>query len=52
MNCYGCYVGYEKSISRSFLTKEEKIEMLEEYKNSLEKELEGINERIKELGKE
>lgn len=36
---------------RSFLTKEEKIEMLKEYKESLEKEIEGISERIKEIGK-
>lgn len=34
---------------RSFLTKEEKIEMLKEYRESLEKETEGVKERIKEL---
>lgn len=34
---------------RSFFTKEEKIEMLNEYKESLEKEAQGVAERIKEL---
>jgi len=34
------------------MTKEEKVEMLDEYKESLEKELQGVKERIKELGKE
>lgn len=41
--------GYEGS--RSFLTKDEKIEMLKEYKESLEKETKGVAERIKELEK-
>ncbi|MEK6942371.1 MAG: hypothetical protein AABW85_05945 [archaeon] len=36
---------------RSFLTREEKVEMLKEYKENLEKEIAGISERIKELGK-
>ncbi len=36
---------------RAFLTKEEKVEMLEEYKGSLEKELKGVTERIKEIKK-
>ncbi len=36
---------------RSFLTKEEKIEMLKEYKDSLDKEARGVAERIKELEK-
>jgi len=35
--------------SRSFLTREEKIEMLKEYKENLEKETQGVTERIKEL---
>lgn len=34
---------------RSFLTKEEKIEMLKEYREELEKEVQGIKERINEL---
>ncbi len=35
--------------TRSFLTREEKIEMLKEYKEDLEKEAEGVSERIREL---
>ncbi len=41
-NCCG-------SGGRSFLTKEERLEMLEEYKEQLEKEAKGVAERIKEL---
>ncbi|MGD0729132.1 MAG: hypothetical protein ABR981_03600 [Candidatus Micrarchaeaceae archaeon] len=37
---------------RSFLTREERIELLKEYKESLEKEAKGVSERIKELEKE
>ena len=36
---------------RSFFTKEEKIEMLRDYKNSLDKEAQGVSERIKDLEK-
>jgi len=36
---------------RSFLTREEKVEMLKDYKKSLEKEAQGVGERIKELEK-
>ncbi|MDE1857362.1 MAG: DUF5320 domain-containing protein [Candidatus Micrarchaeota archaeon] len=36
---------------RNFLTKEERIELLKEYKESLEKEVKGLAERIKELEK-
>ena len=43
---YGCC-----SSERSFLTKEEKVEMLKEYKETLEKEAKGVGERIKELEK-
>ncbi len=39
------------SNSRSFLTREEKIEMLKEYKKNLEQEAKGVSERIKELEK-
>ena len=53
-----CECGYSCGSSRSFLTKEEKIEMLKEYKKALEeqrKELEneakGVSERIAELEK-
>lgn len=35
--------------SRSFLTKEEKIEMLEDYKENLELEAKGVSERIAQL---
>jgi len=45
---YGCCrTGFQKA--RSFLTKEERIALLKEYKNDLEKETEGVVERIKEL---
>ena len=37
--------------SRSFLTREEKIEMLKEYASDLESETKGVKERIKELEK-
>ena len=33
----------------SFLTREEKVSMLKEYKNDLEKEVQGVTERIKAL---
>jgi len=44
MEC-GCCEG------RMFLTKEEKIERLKEYKEYLENEAKGVAERIKELQK-
>jgi len=44
--CEGKYDAY-----RGFLTKEEKIEMLKEYQESLEQEAKGVAERIKELQK-
>lgn len=37
---------------RGFLTKEEKLELLKEYQESLEKEAQGVKERIKALDKE
>lgn len=37
--------------ARSFYAKEEKLEMLKEYKESLEKEAKGVAERIKDLEK-
>lgn len=51
MHGQSCCVGYscEDSSVRQFLTKEERIEMLKEYKESLEKEVRGIQERIEEL---
>ena len=46
---YGCGCG--TGSMRSFLTNEEKIEMLKEYKDSLEQEAKGVAERIKDLEK-
>ena len=43
----GCY-GHK---GRSFWTKEEKLEWLKEYQESLENEAKGVKERIKELEK-
>lgn len=37
--------------ARRFLTREEKIEMLNEYKEQLEREAQGVAERIEELKK-
>ena len=42
-------MGYGCCETRSFLTKEEKVEMLKEYKEALEKEAQGVSEKIKEL---
>ena len=36
---------------REFLTKEEKVEILKEYKKNLESEAKGVEEKIKELQK-
>ncbi|MFA5106174.1 MAG: hypothetical protein WC506_04405 [Candidatus Micrarchaeia archaeon] len=36
---------------RAYLTREEKIEMLEEYRKSLELEAKGVAERIEQLRK-
>ena len=52
MNCntHSCGpCGTEKD--RHFLTKEEKIEMLTEYQETLDKEAKGVSERISELKK-
>ncbi len=37
---------------RGFLTKEEKIDMLEEYSQQLERESKGVKEKIQQLKKE
>jgi hypothetical protein len=37
---------------RRFLTREERIALLERYRDQLEKELTGVKERIEELKKE
>lgn len=46
MNCECNYTP-----NRSFLTRQEKIEMLKEYKEVLDKESQGVSEKIKELEK-
>jgi hypothetical protein len=47
MGC-GCYgSGYQRA--RSFLTKEERIALLKEYQDELDKEMQGVSERIKQL---
>jgi hypothetical protein len=35
--------------SRNFLTKEEKIQLLREYHQDLKKEVQGVEDKIKEL---
>ncbi len=50
----GCGCSYRSSglstkKARSFLTRDEKVELLKEYRNDLEKEAQGVSERIKEL---
>jgi hypothetical protein len=45
-----CGYGYE--YGRRFLTREEKIKRLEEYKEYLDQEAAGVAERIEELKKE
>ncbi len=47
----GCECGGIRSGVRSFLTKEEKLEILKNYKEELEKEVQGVSERIKQLEK-
>jgi len=44
-----CGVGIQGA--RNFLTKEERISLLKEYKKDREKEVQGITERITELEK-
>lgn len=46
---YGCCT--VEGEGRRFLTKEERVEALKEYKEALEKEAQGVAERIKELEK-
>jgi hypothetical protein len=42
-----CVTDFQRA--RSFLTKEERVALLKEYKDELEKETRGVVERIKEL---
>lgn len=46
---YGCGCGIEEG--RAFLTKEEKADILETYKNKLLKEVQGIEETIDKIKK-
>ena len=46
-----CCAGYAYGTPRNYFSKEEKIEMLKEYQQSLEKEAKGVKERIQELEK-
>ena len=50
-NCYGsnCSSSSCEMPGRGFLTKKEKIEMLQDYKKQLEREAQGVGERIKEM---
>jgi hypothetical protein len=45
---FGCCGGGVDQV-RNFLTREERIALLKEYSDGLEKEVQGIRERIKEL---
>jgi len=50
---YGCCgTGTNSHAGRSFLTKEERIAMLKEYKDDLQNEVKGVEERIKEIAAE
>lgn len=50
MNGNGCGCESESWMGmRNFLTKEEKIDILKEYKEKLDKEAKGVTEKIKEL---
>jgi len=48
---YSC-CGVSEQKTRSFLTKEERITLLKEYKDDLDKESQGVSEKIKDLEKE
>ena len=43
------HCGCEETYGRSFLTKEEKMDRLKEYKEWLEKEAQGVQETIQKL---
>ena len=48
---YSC-CGVSVQNARSFLTKQERISLLKEYKEDLDKESQGVAEKIKELEKD
>jgi hypothetical protein len=47
---YSC-CGVSQQTARSFLTKQERITLLKEYKEDLDKESQGVAEKIKDLEK-
>ena len=47
----GCGEGSCGSVNRHFFTKEERVEMLSEYKEALEQEAQAVAEKITELKK-
>ena len=49
---YGHGMAHGPCIGRHFVTKEEKLELLEEYKKWLEKESKGVEEFISDIKKE
>ena len=49
MKVHNCCGSSRSCGPRNFLTKEEKVEMLREYKEDLERETKGVKERISEL---
>ncbi len=49
MSCSAMCVSTE---ARRFFTREEKVAMLQDYKKTLEREAQGVAERITELSKE
>jgi hypothetical protein len=51
MECGYSISSYGAQKIRGFLTVEERINLLKEYRNDLEKEAQGVSERIKELEK-
>jgi len=48
---YSC-CGTSQQTVRSFLTKQERVTLLKEYKEDLDKESQGVGEKIKELEKD
>ena len=50
----GCEYGmcYSEGSNRNFFTKAEKIKMLEDYKENLDKESKGVGERIADMKRE
>ena len=47
----GMYRHHESMCRRNFITTEEKVQHLEEYKKSLENEIKGVDELIEKLKK-